>query len=151
VPQPACRCRFVAPGKPAPDFTNVTFSKEPYSLIYNGTCMREVNEALLARITPPAVNLTRPAPADLNGSPGNAPTLLQSLAATFRFFQLQWAGGNVPKGLFPEWRETGFTNLDQKSCNPPGGSGGTFGTYDTSFANGSASSCRINEAACAAG
>jgi hypothetical protein len=122
----ACRCRFVAPGKPAPPPPQtVPFSHDPYSLIFNGQCMFQIREALLAVVNQPATNLTRPG----NGTAANPSPLLTSLGETFKFFQLQWAG-TLPHTL-PDWRQPGFVKLDEQSCRG--------NTYDTSFATGSAS------------
>ena len=99
-------------------------------MVYNGTCMREVTQDILADVTSPATGLVRPAMAS-SGSPGNGKSWLQSLEATYTFFQLQWAG-NVPEGTFEEWREPGFLTLDPRTCKAR--------RYDTSFANGSARS-----------
>ena len=49
----ACSCRFLKPGSNLPAVQDAPFSKDPYFYIYNGTCMLEERNVLIAAFEKP--------------------------------------------------------------------------------------------------
>ena len=124
----ACSCRFLKPGSALPAVQDAPFSKDPYFYIYNATCMLEERNVLIAAFEKPKTGLVRPTATigpPATSFPNGTPDFLESLAHTFTFFKLMWAG------MSPEvfWRKIGFAELD---------SGCKETSYDTSFATGGA-------------
>lgn len=131
-----CSCRFVAPGKDAPEIDELTAEEveERAFHIFDGACMQQVRERIAAEIALPATGLKRNNSLP-NTGPAAGPTEWgdmkydEAIENSLTFLQTQWAG-EMPilfNSTLPgnEWRRPGFVN---KAAGCPASLGGSFAT-----------------------